>query len=318
MNKWDSKRIAFVSILIAMSISFVVIGSQVAAISAFPTIKLSLAGLPIKIIGYIFGPLIGLITGFVTDILSFVFIPAFYYPLYSLSLGISGMVPGLVNVVYKYFYKKLRNENTIISLKNKVVLLEYKKCFATIDKNELEIAKYEKKIKKIKYKIGILKESKVEKKQLDFGFYSAIFVIIAIAFSLTLIVTYALPQSNLDEYFGSKGMFGIFKNKIYFTLLIWVGLMLVILITLVSRFVMKSKNFLVLAPIITFITITEYVNVVITSYADSQTGILTFLVSLIASLATSPIKLMFNAIIIYFAIKITMPLIEKKTNNGFI
>lgn len=113
-------------------------------------------------------------------------------------------------------------------------------------------------------------------------------------------------------------MFGIFKNKIYFTLLIWIGLILVGIITLVSRFVMKSKNFLVLAPIISFITLTEYINVVITSYADSQTGILTFLVSLIASLATSPIKLMFNAIIIYFAIKITMPLIEKKTNNGFI
>ena len=96
-----------------MSISFVIIGTRFVAITSFPSFKLSLAGLPIKIISFIFGPIIGFITGFTTDIISFIFMPAFYFPLYSVALGVSGMLPGLSAIFFNYFYKKLSKTNAI-------------------------------------------------------------------------------------------------------------------------------------------------------------------------------------------------------------
>ncbi|MDK2819217.1 MAG: ECF transporter S component, partial [Mycoplasmataceae bacterium] len=84
MKSWNSKRIAFIAILIATSIAFVVIGAQAAAISSLPAFKLSLAGLPVKIAGFLFGPLTGFIIGFTTDIMTFLFVPVFYNPMYSL------------------------------------------------------------------------------------------------------------------------------------------------------------------------------------------------------------------------------------------
>ena len=116
MRKWNSKRIAFISILIAMSISFVIIGAQAFAISSFPSFKLSLVGLPVKIVGFLFGPLIGLLVGITTDILSFVFVPIFYHPLYSLALGITGMLPGFFSLIFRFVYKQTSDEYKICLL----------------------------------------------------------------------------------------------------------------------------------------------------------------------------------------------------------
>ncbi|MGL5732761.1 MAG: ECF transporter S component, partial [Metamycoplasmataceae bacterium] len=100
MKRWNSKKIAFIAILIATSIAFVVIGAQAAAISSLPSLKLSLAGLPVKITGYLFGPLIGFAIGFITDIMTFLFVPIFYNPIYSVVLAITGLIPG----IFAWFY----------------------------------------------------------------------------------------------------------------------------------------------------------------------------------------------------------------------
>jgi ECF transporter S component (folate family) len=82
--------------MIAVAVVFVLIGSMMFAITAYPSFKISFAGLPVKLAGYILGPLVGAVTGFLTDILSFLFLPTFYHPGYSLTMSISGMIPGIV------------------------------------------------------------------------------------------------------------------------------------------------------------------------------------------------------------------------------
>ncbi len=99
---WNIRRISFVSILIATSVSFILIFSSVIPIAALPSFKLTLGGLPIKLTGYIFGPLIGLVVGLASDIISFMYIPTFIHYWYSLAFAMAGIVPGIIG----YFYNR--------------------------------------------------------------------------------------------------------------------------------------------------------------------------------------------------------------------
>ena len=155
MNKWDSKRIAFIAILIAMSISFVIIGTRFVAITSFPSFKLSLAGLPIKIIGFI--------TGFTTDIISFIFMPAFYFPLYSVALGVSGMLPGLSAIFFNYFYKKLSKTNAIKRNNMKLTLIFHEIKISLLNNNQKKLQNLEKKYHQLMIKNDKIKEWKNEK-----------------------------------------------------------------------------------------------------------------------------------------------------------
>ncbi|TCG11880.1 cysteine--tRNA ligase [Mycoplasma marinum] len=108
MWKWNNKKIAYVSILIAASVVFVIIGSKLFAITTFPSFKVAFGGLPIKITGFLFGPLIGSITGVIADLLSFALMPTYYHPIYTFIMAMSGFVPG---VVYLIMAKKERSVN---------------------------------------------------------------------------------------------------------------------------------------------------------------------------------------------------------------
>lgn len=93
---WTNRKIAFVSILIAVSVVFVLIMTSILPFLIWPSLKISVGGLPIKITGYIFGPFIGMITGIVSDTLTFAFKPTYWHWAYMLSFAITGFVPGVV------------------------------------------------------------------------------------------------------------------------------------------------------------------------------------------------------------------------------
>ena len=320
MNRWNSKRIAFVSILIAMSISFVIIGAQAAALSSLPSFKLSLAGLPIKIVGYLFGPITGFLTGFITDLLSFLFIPAFYYPVYSVALGVSGAFPGLIAIFFNYCYERLSKENVIKSLKTKQIIIKHEIHLLDFgnENNPKMVEKLNKKLDKIENKISKLNLSNQEKYQMDFAFYFGMAIILILMICITTIIILVISQEEINNYFADKGVLKLFSNKSLFSGIIWVGLGTSLILLLICRFKMKPQNFLTFTPILIFVILTEYVNLPIIAFADEHTINVTFIASFIASLIMSPIKIWFNLIIINFAIKITLPLIRKKTFNGYI
>ncbi len=109
MFKWNTKKIAYVSILVAASVVFVIIGSKLFAITTFPSFKVAFGGLPVKITGYLFGPIIGAITGIIADLLSFALLPTYYHPIYTFIMAMSGFIPG---VVYFIMVRKERSINT--------------------------------------------------------------------------------------------------------------------------------------------------------------------------------------------------------------
>lgn len=316
MNKWNSKRIAFISILIAMSISFVIIGTRFAGITSFPSLKLSIAGLPIKIIGFIFGPVIGFIIGFTTDIISFIFIPAFYYPLYSVALGVSGMLPGLAAVFFNYFYQRFSKENVIKKINNKKILVFYKMKIALTQKNNQQYIKYESKYQHFENKIIKITFWKTEKYQLNFGLISSLLVLTIVLLALGSIFI-SIPQESINNIFQDKGILKLISNKKIFIVIIALGIMTSMLILAIARFKMKEKSFLEFVPIVIFVILTEYINIPIIAFADYKSLKIDFVASMIASLATSILKIWFNLVIITFAIKIVLPLINKKTFNGY-
>ena len=316
MNKWDSKRIAFISILIAMSISFVIIGTRFAALSSFPSFKLSLAGLPIKIIGFIFGPVVGFIIGFTTDVISFVFMPSFYFPLYSVALGISGMLPGISAMAFNYFYKFFSKENVLRRMNAKRVFALHKLRLELVNQNTTKVNTAEKKYQAINEKIDKISAWQKEKYQLNFGLISSTTILTSVLFALIITFIF-IPQEIINNSFDDKGILKLLTNKSIFITIVSLGIVTCLIALLIGRFKMKSENYLKFVPIVVFVVFTEYLNIPTIAYADYCALKIDFIASMIGSLATSILKIWFNLVIIYFAIKIVMPLITKKTFNGY-
>lgn len=98
---WNNKKISYVGVLIAVSVVFVLIGSMILAITSFPTFKVAFGGLPIKLTGYIFGPIIGIVTGAIADFLSFIYLPTYYHIAYTIIMILAGLIPGMVMLFFK-------------------------------------------------------------------------------------------------------------------------------------------------------------------------------------------------------------------------
>ncbi len=314
MNKWDSKRIAFISILIVLSISFVIIGTRFAALSSIPAIKLSLAGLPIKIIGFLFGPIVGFFTGFITDLVSFIFIPAFYYPLYSVALGISGMLPGLSSYFFNFIYKKTSKSSILKSLQSKKIYILYCLNQSILKNNNKKTKLLENRYKKIVNRIDEISNWKNEKFKLNVAIIIS-FIILFLIFIGLMITIFYIPDNIIDKSF--TGILSLLKSRTIFATVISIGIGFCLIVLIIARFKMKENNFLIFVPIVVFIVITEFLNIPIIAYADSKALNIDFVVSMIGSLATSFIKIWFNTVIITFAIRITLPMISKKTFNGY-
>ncbi|WP_127943045.1 ECF transporter S component [Mycoplasma sp. ATU-Cv-703] len=131
IRAWNIRKIAFVSILISTSVTFILIFSSVIPIAALPSFKITLAGLPIKLTGYIFGPFIGAITGIASDIISFMFRPTFLHWWYTLAFALVGLIPGVIGYIFnrrwlnkqdvdKLFTRKYIDSNFLVTV---VILL---------------------------------------------------------------------------------------------------------------------------------------------------------------------------------------------------
>lgn len=102
---WNNRKIAFVGILVATSVAFVLIFSTIAPIAAMPTFKVMIGGLPVKLTGYIFGPIIGMITGIISDLISFVLRPINIHYYYTLAFACDGIIPGIVGYLMNRRWK---------------------------------------------------------------------------------------------------------------------------------------------------------------------------------------------------------------------
>lgn len=101
-KNWTNRKIAFVAILIATSVAFTLIMTTIVPPLIWPSLRIAIGGLPVKITGYIFGPIVGMMTGAVSDLLTFAFRPTFFHYGYILALMLMGMIPG----IFGYFMQR--------------------------------------------------------------------------------------------------------------------------------------------------------------------------------------------------------------------
>ena len=124
---WSIRKISFTSILIAIGVIFVIIGTQLLFLASIPTFKISVIGLPIKITGFIFGPIVGILVGLISDLISFMMFPIFFEPLYIVATMMNGFISGIIGWFFLsfldyYFGFKVRinyNRRKLKYIKNK-------------------------------------------------------------------------------------------------------------------------------------------------------------------------------------------------------
>lgn len=122
-RNWTNRKIAFVSILIATSVAFTLIMTTVVPPLIWPSLRIAVGGLPVKITGYIFGPIVGGLTGAVSDLLTFAFRPTYFHYGYILSLVVMGVVPGIFGYVMERRWRRGFNieSNEKINLVNLLI-----------------------------------------------------------------------------------------------------------------------------------------------------------------------------------------------------
>ncbi|VEU78187.1 ECF transporter S component [Mycoplasmopsis columbinasalis] len=310
-QKWTIRKITFVGILIAISVVFVIICASLIPIVSVPSYKISFIGLPVKITGFIFGPIVGGTVGLVADLLSFIFVPNIYNPFYTVATAVDGIIAGLVGLLFLRLFKYYFDG----TMRDSVLEVKISRLFNRIARIKLKNP-YSRRIKKIEDRILYAHEKRkkiriVGTRNTLLNFYGVISTLLlaVLVFFIVWLIGFKIPQSALDG--------GIVKSRLWLTLLMCSGYSAMILFVWISRFAMKSKHFMIIIPIIIFSAFIELINVPLLSFADTiaygseKNSIFIYIFN---HTLFSPVKVWFNMLVIYFTYNVINPLINK--NNG--
>ncbi len=104
------QRIAYMCVFTATSVSLVLVFNTFIPIIIIQSFRVAFAGIFIKVAGLVLGPIIGALTGLLTDIFLLILRPADYHPGYTLVLILFGLIAGLAFFVREKL-KERKNRN---------------------------------------------------------------------------------------------------------------------------------------------------------------------------------------------------------------
>lgn len=119
MKKLELKQITNVALLISISVGLVYFGILLFGLSAIPNLRAGFAGIPVKMSGFLYGPIVGATTGLIADILGLLIFPTYFHPGYTLNLMIAGFIPGLICM----FFKKKNLSNKTLSIFTNFIII---------------------------------------------------------------------------------------------------------------------------------------------------------------------------------------------------
>jgi len=112
MMQHSTRRLVYLSFMIALSIILTRIFSIRIAIGGVEGIRIGFGGLPIILASVLFGPLAGGIVGAVSDVLGYLINPmGAYMPHFTLTSFLTGFIPGLI---VHYLFKQRINYLTLL------------------------------------------------------------------------------------------------------------------------------------------------------------------------------------------------------------
>ncbi|MCL6428791.1 hypothetical protein LT335_00339 [Spiroplasma sp. JKS002669] len=97
-SRFTTKNIAYITMLTSVSVVMTILVSVTIPITVLPPVRLAIEGLMIKITGYLFGPIIGIISGTITDMLVMLFVPSYINPVYIFCIILTGFFAGIGGV----------------------------------------------------------------------------------------------------------------------------------------------------------------------------------------------------------------------------
>lgn len=97
--RFTTKNIAYITMLTSVSVVATIVVSLTIPITVLPPVRLAIEGLMIKISGYMFGPVIGIISATITDILVMLFVPSYINPVYIFCIILMGFLAGIAGVL---------------------------------------------------------------------------------------------------------------------------------------------------------------------------------------------------------------------------
>ncbi|WP_324672554.1 ECF transporter S component [Mycoplasma sp. 888] len=316
LRKWTIKNMVFIAILIAISVSFTVVAAQLMPIVNIPSFKFSFIGLPVKITGFVFGPVIGVFVGVVSDLLSLLFVPPVgYNPMYTLATAINGLISGIfgfyfVSFLQYAFSKEYRLER--ISIKITLLAQKYRK----LSKNETTMEKAIKvgdKLIKLNSKRAFIRDDNSKDILKNVYTTAAVFLISLVIIIITYYVGFWVPDKYIEK--------GLIPNRWGLLALMITGMSLLLIFIIVARFKMRVERFLIFVPIIVFSAFLELINIPILSLGDNVSlgngeskDIFLWITQHIIS---SPVKIWFNVFVIYYSYSIIIKLIKKNSKLGY-
>lgn len=311
-KKWNSKRIAFVSVLISISVVFFIISVRILPVSALPSFKFAFIGLPIKITGFIFGPIVGVVTGVLSDLISFILVPTYYHYLYTIAIAIAGFVPGFAgywffNVNEMFFSSKYK----ISKFKETIQFFKKQYEEALIKGNAEDIQYFSERIAYYEVKVILLENKSRPNAMINFSFISALVIIVM----QVGIIFYIFTNLNDSLFIHNRFV----KNKYFYLLLTTSGFGLMGIFMILYRVFLckRFQTFIELMAIISFSAIIEFINTFVLSMADTLTLKTDFWVNLTTQSLFGPFKIFFNIVIILATYKVVSPLIRVKEGNNF-
>ncbi len=103
--------------LTALSIVLTRFFSFILPIAGLPTLRIGFGGIPIKIAGILYGPVIGALTGTAADLIGVLINPmGAFHPGFTLTALLGGLFPGLFFIYYRK--KALANDQDWLSYRN--------------------------------------------------------------------------------------------------------------------------------------------------------------------------------------------------------
>lgn len=311
-KKWNSKRIAFVSVLISISVVFFIISVRILPVSALPSFKFAFIGLPIKITGFIFGPIVGVVTGVLSDLISFILVPTYYHYLYTIAIAIAGFVPGFAgywffNVNEMFFLSKYK----ISKFKETIQFFKKQYEEALIKGNAEDIQYFSERIAYYEVKVILLENKSRPNAMINFSFISALVIIVM----QVGIIFYIFTNLNDSLFIHNRFV----KNKYFYLLLTTSGFGLMGIFMILYRVFLRKRfqTFIELMAIISFSAVIEFINTFVLSMADTLTLKTDFWVNLTTQSLFGPFKIFFNIVIILATYKVVSPLIRVKEGNNF-
>lgn len=95
--RFTTKNITGMTMLIAVSVSVTIVICMTIPIFVLPPIRIAIEGILVKMAGFIFGPVIGLIIGGVTELLVMFFVPSYIHPAYIIIMLGYGFFGGIAS-----------------------------------------------------------------------------------------------------------------------------------------------------------------------------------------------------------------------------